>query len=221
MSAEKLIITNDDVANARPTTPPSYSSTTPPTGPTAMPSPHTASGDKQTLIFVGLTAGLLLAIAGAAVLFIRNPELGEAGSKPASQETRIASSILRVLKADKAASDRSKELLPQNPTASQVANAIGQYCEAASSIDASGCPAAFTVAYRHHISAHRDVQAAFQQMPEGLLDGALMGALNFYLQGEIDGGASRMQGALQEAVKQVESTWREVERIAASYDVAL
>jgi hypothetical protein len=48
-----------------------------------------------------------------------------------------------------------------------------------------------------------------------------MGALNLYLQGEVDGGISRMQGAIQEGMQQVESTWQDVERIAASHDVAL
>ena len=219
MSAEKLIITNDDVANARPSPAPSYSTATP-AAPISMPPPHSMAGDKQTLVFVGLTAGLLLAIAGTAFLFVRNPELAGSGSS-SSKETQTAAAILRVLKADKAAGERHTGSIPQNATASQVANAIATYCEAATNIDTPGCPADFKVAYRHHISAWRDVQGAFQQLPEGFLDGVLMGALNLYLQGEVDGGISRMQGAIQEGMQQVESTWHDVERIAASHDVAL
>ena len=39
--------------------------------------------------------------------------------------------------------------------------------------------------------------------------------------GEVDGGQSRMQGAIQAGMQEVKNTWQEVERIAASYDVAL
>lgn len=221
MSAEKLIITNDDVANARPSPTPSYSSAAMPSAPVSMSPPHATSGDKQTLVFVGLTAGLLLAIAGAAFLFVRNPELAGSGSSSSSKETQTAAAILRVLKADKAAGERHTGSIPQNATASQVANAIATYCEAAATIDTTGCPADFKIAYRHHISAWRDVQGAFQQLPEGFIDGVLMGALNLYLQGEVDGGISRMQGAIQEGMQNVERTWQDVERIAASHDVAL
>ena len=178
MSAEKLIITNDDVANARLSPAPSYSSAAIPAAPMSTPPPHAVSGDKQTLVFVGLTAGLLLAIAGAAFLFVRNPELAGSGSSSSSKETQTAAAILRVLKADKAASERHHGSIPQNATASQVANAIATYCEAAANIDTTGCPADFKVAYRHHISAWRDVQGAFHQLPEGFLDGVLVGALN-------------------------------------------
>ena len=224
MSAEKLIITNDDVDNARPTPKPSYSSAAIPTGPMTMPLPHATSNDTQTLVFVGLTAGLLLAIAAAAFLFVRNPELtgsGSSSSPSSSQKTKTAAAILRVLKADKAAGEQHTGSIPQNSTASQVANAIATYCEVAGNIDTTGCPADFKISYRHHISAWRDVQGAFQQLPEGLIDGVLMGAINLYLQGEVDGGQSRMQGAIQAGMQEVKNTWQEVERIAASYDVAL
>ena len=220
MSAEKLIITNDDVANAHPVPTPSYSSATIPTFPMPTPPSHATSGDKQTLVFVGLTAALLLAIAGAAFLFVRNPELAGTGPSTPAKETKTAAAILRVLKADKAVSDEYMGSLPQNPTPSQLADAIGGYCDAASRIDATGCPATFTVAYRHHLKAYQEVQAVLQQMPEGFVDGLVMGLLNG-LGGELDGGASRMDAGIQDAAKQVERTWQEVERIAASHDVAI
>ncbi len=220
MSAEKLIITNDDVANAHQVPTPSYSSATIPTAAMLTPPSHATSGDKQTLVFVGLTAGLLLAIAGAAFLFVRNPELAGTGPATSAKETRTAAAILRVLKADKAESDKYMGTLPQNPTPSQLAGAIGGYCDAASRIDATGCPATFTVAYRHHLQAHQDVRAILQQMPEGFVDSFVLGLLNG-LGGELDGGASRIDAVLRDAANQVERTWQDVERIAASHDVAL
>ena len=65
------------------------------------------------------------------------------------------------------------------------------------------------------------MQAAVKQLPDGFLEGVLMGAVNRLLRGEEDGGTGRLEGDVKRAAERVRATWEEVEKIGAKYGVAL
>jgi hypothetical protein len=137
-----------------------------------------------------------------------------------SESTRTRNAILRVIRADEELGSK-RDSLPSNATPSQIAAEIVNYCSALERLDMSDCPADFRVAYRHHMTAWREVQGAVQQMPDGFVDGVFMGAINSLIRGEMDGGMGRMQGDLQRGLEKVQSTWFEVEKIGANYGAAL
>ena len=137
-----------------------------------------------------------------------------------SSEDKANQNILRVLRADKELA-KKRESLPPNATPSQIAWNVGQYCNDLERLDMADCPADFRVAYRHHIGAWREAQAAIQALPDGFLEGLFMGAMNGILRGEADGGTSRLEGGLKRALERVRDTWIEVEKIGAKYGAAL
>jgi len=142
-------------------------------------------------------------------------------SSPAQSEAeKTKQAILRVLRADQHFA-KKRESLPPNSTPSQIAWAVGQYCNDLERLDMADCPADFRVAYRHHMGAWREAQAAVQQLPDGFLEGVFMGAMNGLLRGESDGGTSRLEGGLKRALERVGDTWIEVEKIGAKYGAAL
>jgi hypothetical protein len=140
-------------------------------------------------------------------------------AKAATEKTRAA--IERVLKADdKLAKEREKNLPPKaNP--SQIGWSIGVYCDGLERLEMSDCPADFRVAYRQHIRAWRDAEAAVKKMPDSFLEGVFVGIWNSALRGEADGGTSRLEGDLKRATERVRTTWEEVERTGAKYGAAL
>jgi hypothetical protein len=124
------------------------------------------------------------------------------------------------LKADEKLA-KERENGPPKATPSQIAWSIGVYCDGLERIEMSDCPADFRVAYRQHMRAWRDTQAAVKQLPDDFLEGLFMGFLNRALRGEQDGGTSRLEGDLKKAVERVRTTWEEVEKIGAKYGAAL
>lgn len=137
-----------------------------------------------------------------------------------SEEQKFRVGMLRVLEADRDLSAKRKMVNPATSTPTQVANAIGQYCAAADRLDMSDCPAEFRVAFRHHLEAWGKVEVAVRRLPEDFLEGTLVGLVNG-LTGELDGGYSRMVGALKSAEAEVNATFQEVEKIAAKHGAAL
>ncbi len=95
------------------------------------------------------------------------------------------------------------------------------YTNAASRIDLTGCPPDFRVAYRRHIHAWEKVAIAAAELPKGVLDAFLMGAINSVLRGESDGGLGRIESTLNQALKDVETSWYQVEDVALGHGVAL
>jgi hypothetical protein len=136
----------------------------------------------------------------------------------AAERTRAA--IERVLKADeKLAKERGN--LPPKATPSQIAWSIGVYCDGMERLEMGDCPADFRVAYKQHMRAWRDTQAAVSQLPDSFLEGVFLGFFNGMLRGELDGGSGRLEGDLKRAIERVRTTWEEVEKIGAKYGAAL
>ncbi len=128
---------------------------------------------------------------------------------------------MRALKADQKLMKELKDNLPPKVTPAQLAWSIGGYCDRLERLDMTDCPAEFRVAYTQHMRAWRDTQAALKQLPDGLLEGVLMGIGNFFLRREADGGVARLEGDLRRAQERVRATWEEVEKIGAKYGAAL
>jgi hypothetical protein len=168
-------------------------------------------GEKMTLRLplLGLLGHLLI---------LGGTGCSHAPDKPQPDKTKVA--VERVMKADQKLMEERDKLPPQ-ATPSQMAWAVGSYCDALEHLDMTDCPADFRVAYKQHMRAWREVLAALQQLPDGFLEGVLVGAVNALLRGEIDGGATRLEGDLKQAIERVRTTWEEVEKIGARYGVAL
>ena len=137
-----------------------------------------------------------------------------------SSAERNKAAILRVLRQDQELT-KKRESLPPNSSPSEIARAVGQYCTDLERLELSDCPADFRVAYRQHMRAWREAQAAIQQLPDSFLEGVFVGALNSFLRGEHDGGAARLEGDLKRSLERVRTTWEEVEKIGAKYGAAL
>lgn len=146
--------------------------------------------------------------------------LGPAGCGGKSEAERVCAAVLRVLKEDRQLVERTQNL-PPDAKPSQVAWAIGRYCDGLEALPMSDCPADFRVAYKQHTRAWRAVQDATAALPNGLWSGLWMGVKNQLLRGEADGGQSRLEGGLQKAFDEVKQTWQAIEQTAAKYGAAL
>lgn len=127
--------------------------------------------------------------------------------------------INRVIKKDTDISKATVHAIPNNAVPSRTSASIGTYCSRAERQDCADCPADFQVAYKHHLRAWRAMQHAVAQLPDTFIEGFVMGFLNGCM-GELDGGYSRLVGQVRAAYEKVESTWADVEKIAANYGVA-
>jgi len=147
-------------------------------------------------------------------------------SSPESSQTTVSEvdstkrAILIVLNEDKRLGDTMKSA-DANITPSQLAERIAVYCSQAEALDLTASPADFRLAYRQHIRAWRDARGAIKELPDSVLDGIFMGAMNSLLMGEKDGGTGRIRGDVKEAIEHVRTTWEEVERIGVKYGAAL
>jgi hypothetical protein len=133
----------------------------------------------------------------------------------------IKKAILAILKEDDRIGKAMQGKIGEDATPSQVAQAINSSCSQAEALDLSKCPAEFRVAYKQHLRAWRDAQAAVQQLPDGFLEGVFMGAMNSLLRDESDGGQKRLEGDLKRAIERVRTSWEEVEKSGAKYGAAL
>jgi len=144
----------------------------------------------------------------------------EAEKKKLAESEKAKQAILRVLRADQQLG-KKRDLLPPKSTPSQIAWAVGKYCDDLEKLEMGDCPADFRVAYRAHIGAWRETQAAIKELPEGPLEAILVGAINGLFRGERDGGTARLEGSLKRSLDRVRDTWIEVEKTGARYDAAL
>ncbi len=146
--------------------------------------------------------------------------VGTGCGNSADAANKIKAAIEQVMKADEKLA-KQRDNLPPNATPSQIAWSIGVYCDGLEKIDMSECPADFRVAYKQHIRAWRETQAAVAQLPDSFLEGVFVGFFNSLLRGEVDGGTGRLEGDLKRAMERVRTTWEEVEKIGAKYGAAL
>ena len=156
-----------------------------------------------------ISASLLILLAGCG-----------GSSARTTQADRTKAAILRVLQEDNRLCEGVKKLSPGTPP-SQVALAVGEYCDEAGRLDLSECPPDFRVAYRHHIEAWREAQGVIKELPDTFLQGFLMGAINGFLRNEADGGTARVEGQLRRALEGIRETFHEVERIGVTHGAAL
>ena len=195
-------------------------SSTPPAAVPAQVVPHwiqaTGLEDKRKrwVLLVG-GAGVLLILLLILSTTGRRKSQSEAERKSQSEAEKTKQAILFVLKEDSRFAKKKESELKRDSTPSQIANAIAGYCIQAEALDMASCPADFKVAYRQHIRAWREAQRAFQEMPDGIIESLFTGAANGFLRGETDGGYGRMSENLKRAIRNVKSTWEEVEKVGA------
>lgn len=157
---------------------------------------------------VTLVALLLGVFIGSVIviLFLRKPPEPPLAN-PAVQE---------VLRAYERLADKYLAAKPDT-TPAQYVWAMGQLCEALERQDMSECPRDFRVACEQNIRAIRDAKAILERCPDGFLQGVAMGAMNYLVRGEADGGLSRLENDVQAALRRIRFTSDEVERIASKY----
>jgi hypothetical protein len=136
------------------------------------------------------------------------------------QAEKDKQAVLHVLQADRQLA-LTRDRLPPQATPAQIAWAIGRYCDDLERLPMADCPAEFRVAYRHHAGAWREAQAAIQRLPGDFFQGVLTGAMNSILRGELDGGASRLEGEVKRCLERVRDTGIDVEKTGARYGAAL
>jgi hypothetical protein len=156
-----------------------------------------------------LGALLLVMVIGGIAWFVISRTPGLLGPKGNPAVQRIMDTYNEL--ADKYLVDNHEKSPSRN------AAALGELCDILERQDKSGCPRDFQVACAQNIRAIRDAKALLERMPENALGGAAMGAMNYLLRGEADGGLTRMHGEIEEALKRIRFTSDEVERIAAKY----
>lgn len=161
--------------------------------------------------FVG-GAVTLAGVLGLVWLY-QNGALGLSGKANSTEAVR------RVLQADDLASKETVHAVGARETPSTYARAIGEYLALMHEVDMTDCPADFRIAFKHHLESWAELGEAVRALPEGFLEGFFVGALNGLLRGENDGGVTRMADEIKRASGAVSATFREVERIAAQYDV--
>lgn len=142
------------------------------------------------------------------------------GAPAVTQAEKDKQATLRVLLADQQLA-KQRDALPPDATPAQIAWGIGRYCDDLERLPVADCPADFRVAYRHHLGAWREAQAAIAKLPDGFFEGVFMGAMNSVLRGERDGGTSRLEGEVRRSLERVRDTWIEVEKTGARYGAAL
>ena len=135
-----------------------------------------------------------------------------------SQSTLHREAILRVYRADGELASRRKAALVNAATVADEANLIGEYCRGLELLDMSDCPSDFAMAYRQHVRAWRAGEAVVRQFPDGFWEGAAIGLWNAAANSEWDGGLTRMQAEQVQALKKINETYEEVERIGAKYE---
>jgi GYF domain 2 len=182
-------------------------------GPSGAPfSSANAGGRSGTVIKLGVA---ILAMVLGLVWVVRDG--GLVSESRASQ----AAAMLRVLRENDSVSNLTVRAVGVKETPSAYTQAIASYLSRMRAVDTSDCPADFRVAYKHHLEAWEELQAAVGELPDSFLEGVFVGALNGLLRGELDGGMTRMLDSIKRASQEVRDSFREVENIAARSDVAL
>jgi hypothetical protein len=172
---------------------------------------------KSRLGQCGLVATSLI---GIVFLIAATHGPSEAATRAPSEAEKTKQNITRVLKADETLAKQRDSAVPHDAPPSVIALCIEHYCDGLENVDMSDCPADFRVAYREHMRAWRQMDAAIKELPDSFMGGFLEGFVNS-LEGELDGGASRIRGDLKNASSNVEGTWSCVEQTGAKYGAAL
>lgn len=156
------------------------------------------------VLFIGVLSGLVWVIQGAGA---GDPE--------------TAAAILRVLGEDDRISKETFGSLGTNESPSVYANAIAIYLARVRGVNMADCPADFRVAFKRHLDCWGDLRTAIKAFPEDALQGFAIGFMNAYFFSEKDGGLTRMAANIRQEALNVRDSFREVERIAATYGAAL
>ncbi|SRR5579871_1143422 len=133
-----------------------------------------------------------------------------------SSATRANAAVEHVMEVYDAQVEKYQKA-PRNMSVADYAAALGKVADVLDKQDMSGCPKDFRVACTQNIRALRDAQQVIRRCPKGTVEALLTGAKNYWLRGETDGGAIRLQDEVKAALKRVRATSDEVERIAAKY----
>ena len=128
--------------------------------------------------------------------------------------------ILSVIKKDEEISKATFGLMGSKETPWLYAKAIYTYVHKMQSVDMSGCPAVFRVAFKHHLDCWIKLGEAIKSIPEDEKEGFAIGFLNSYINGEKDGGLFSMTTGVRYAAIDVRTSFEEVKQIAAHYGVA-
>ena len=96
--------------------------------------------------------------------------------------------------------------------------AINEYMTRMNDVDLSGCPATFRVAFKHYLATWNDLRR-LGKVPRQLRRGACSGRVQRLLPLRKRRGTDRMSAEIQEALKSVQHSYEEVEKIAAGYGV--
>jgi hypothetical protein len=226
----KIVISSEEVTRVSPTRPaPAAPQSSSPPGfpPPSFPPP--GSPPRNTAKFaVAIGLGAVFAVVIVALvcwLAISGSHANSGTNQAAASDAQVEAertkqAILHIMSEDQRIGKVTMGQRSRDATPSQVAQAIGNYLNQAGALDTAECPADFRVAYKQHLRAWEDAEAAIQQLPDGFLEGVFMGAMNALLQGETDGGGKRLQGDLKRALDGVRTSWEEVERIGAKYGAA-
>jgi len=168
----------------------------------------TASGRRSGRIW--LEALLVVTLIGILAWFL----FPRKSDKPEQSKTNPA--VQRVMDIYAKLADKYLKARPETSPA-EYASAMGELCDVLERQDMSDCPKDFQLACAHNIRAIRDGQAALRRCPNGFLEGVAMGATNHLVRGEADGGLTRLEGDIKEAMSRIRTTSDEVERIGAKY----
>jgi hypothetical protein len=136
-------------------------------------------------------------------------------------ESPEAAAILRVLREDDRISKETMGSVSTSDTPSAYATAIGKYLIQVQGVDMSDCPPDFRFAFKRHLDCWVELRSALNAIPEDFLQGFFVGFMNGYLFRERDGGLSRMAANVQQASRNIKTSFREVEQIAAKYGAVL
>jgi hypothetical protein len=169
-----------------------------------------ATGRRSSIVRFGIVVSVILM--GGVASYSRQPGPDSRKSDPNTTNAAVE----HVMDVYDAQFEKYRNA-PRNMPVADYAAALGKIAGVLDKEDKSGCPKDFQVACTQNIRALRDAQQVIRRCPKGVVEGLLTGAKNYWLRGENDGGASRLQDEVKAALKRVRATSDEVERIAAKY----
>lgn len=169
----------------------------------------------------GIIAVLLAGILVVGIILVAQRPGGSTGDNSTSGEDRkqavMRAAIERILAADHELSARlGNAITPET----KPAEAIAAYAAGMKAFDMVECPPEFREAFIRHAGAWEAFALQLAKEPQSFGEGVLQGFFNA-LDGEADGGTARMQRARDARFEHIQSTWGEVQAIAARYGATL
>jgi|GEM_PF-3607828 len=150
------------------------------------------------------TIAVLVLVAGAVWIWFLSP-----GARNKRTVSRVGSEYQEIVKRLK---------VPPNATPSQRAWVMDQFGDAVERVDVSGCPDDFQAASRQFVQAVREFAQTTAQYPDNFLEALQQGGANFLVRGEVDGGQTRLDNAVERARKRCVVTMEELRRVGQRYD---